>query len=111
MKLTVNESLFLQSFRQTRPDQFSRSALVELFEYLEGLDRESGSEMELDVIALCCDWTEYADAIEAAEAYGWKSDNVGDDEKADVSDRKALEYLNDETTVLEFAGGVLVLNF
>jgi len=109
MKITVTESLFLQSFKQVRPDQFSRAALVALFEYLEEVDRESGSEMELDVIALCCDWTEYANAIEAAEA-SYASEDVNN-EKAGVSDRKALEYLNDETTVLEFEGGVLVLNF
>jgi hypothetical protein len=100
MKTTVNESLFLQSFRQTRPDQFSLSALVELFEYLEGLDRESGSEMELDVIALCCEWTEYPDQQEAAKAYGWEEGQGA-----------PLDFLRESTTVLEFEGGVLVLNF
>ena len=100
MKITVNESLFLQSFRQTRPDQFSRAALVALFEYLEEIDRESGSEIELDVIAICCDWTEYADEQEAAEAYGWEE-----------GQGKPVDFLRESTTVIEFAGGVLVLNF
>jgi len=100
MKLTVNESLFLQSFRQTRPDQFSRTALAALFEYLQEMDRESGSEMELDVIALCCDWTEYADEQEAAEAYGWEE-----------GQGKPVDFLRENTTVLEFAGGILVQNY
>jgi hypothetical protein len=100
MKITVNESLFLQSFRQTRPDQFSRAALVALFEWLEEIDRESGSEMDLDVIAICCYWTEYSDEREAAEVYGWEE-----------GQGSPLDFLRQSTTALEFSGGVLVLNF
>ena len=111
MKTTVYLPDFVQAFRRIRPEQFSRNALVALFDHLEAIDRESEDEMELDVIALCCDWTEYANAIEAAEAYGWESEDVGDDEKADTSEREALEFLNDETTVIEFQGGVVVQNF
>lgn len=83
-----------------RPDQFSRAALVALFEFLEEIDRESGSEIEVDVIAFCCDWTEYADEQEAAEAYGWEA-----------GQGKPVDFLRENTTVVEFAGGVLVLNF
>jgi len=107
MKTTVYFPDFIDAFRRIRPEQFSRAALVALFDHLEAIDRQ----MELDVIALCCDWTEYANAVEAAEAYGWESENVGDDEKADTSDREALAYLQDETIVIEFEGGVLVQNY
>jgi hypothetical protein len=111
MKTTVYLPDFVQAFRRIRPKQFSDNALVALFNHLEAIDREYEHEMDLDVIALCCDWTEYPDAIEAAEAYGWESEDVGDDEKADTSDREALEFLADETTVIEFEGGVLVQNY
>jgi hypothetical protein len=111
MKTTVYLPDFVQAFRRIRPEQFSRAALVALFDHLEAIDRESEDETELDVIAICCNWTEYANAIEAAEAYGWESEDVGDDEKADVSERSALEFLQDETTVLEFEGGILVQNY
>jgi hypothetical protein len=110
MKTTVYRSDFIEAFRRIRPEQFSPAALVALFDHLEEVDRESETEMELDVIALCCDWAEYPNAIEAAEAYGWESEGKGD-EKADLSDREALEYLQDETTVLEFEGDVLVQNY
>lgn len=112
MKETVNESRFIEAFRQTRPNQFSRAALVALFDYLDQLEQDLGEEQELDVIALCCDWTEYKDAFEAAEAYGWEAPEIPEgEERDDTSDRKALEYLQDETHVVEFEGGVLVLNF
>ncbi len=112
MKETVNESRFIQAFLATRPEQFSRNALVALFDCLGELEREEQEESELDVIALCCEWTEYRDAIEAAEAYGWKSPEIPEgEERDDTSDRKALEFLQDQTHVVEFDGGVLVLNF
>jgi hypothetical protein len=112
MKETVNESRFIQAFNTLRPEQFSRPALVALFDYLDQLEQDLGEEQELDVIAICCDWTEYKDAIEAAEAYGWEAPDVAEgEERDDTSDRKALEYLQDNTHVVEFDGGVLVLNF
>jgi len=112
MKETVNESRFLDVFRQVRPNQFSRNALVALFEHLEELERDLGEETEFDPIALCCDWTEYKDAIEAAEAYGWEAPDVAEgEERDDTSDRKALEFLSDQTHAVEFEGGILVLNF
>ena len=112
MKETVNESRFLEVFRQVRPNQFSRPALVALFDYLDQLEQDLGEETEFDPIALCCDWTEYADPIEAAEAYGWEAPEIPEgEERDDTSDRKALEFLQDNTHVIDFDGGVLVLNF
>ena len=112
MKETVTQSRFLDVFRQVRPNQFSRPALVALFDYLGELERELGEETEFDPIALCCDWTEYRDAIQAAEAYGWEAPEIPEgEERDDTSDRKALEYLQDNTHVIDFDGGVLVLNF
>ena len=49
-----------------RGDNFTREALDALFCYLEEIDEN----IELDVIGLCCDYTEYADEDEAREAYG-----------------------------------------
>lgn len=112
MKETVTQSRFLEAFRQVRPNQFSRNALVALFDYLDQLEQDLGEEQELDVIAICCDWTEYRDAIEAAEAYGWEAPDVPEgEERDDTSDRLALEFLQDNTHVVDFEGGVLVLNF
>lgn len=112
MKETVTESRFIQAFQALRPNNFSRPALVALFDYLDQLEQDLGEETELDVISLCCDWAEYRDAIEAAETYGWEAPEIPEgEERDDTSDRKALEFLQDQTHVVEFEGGVLVLNF
>lgn len=112
MKETVDIHRFRAAFAALRPDNFSRPALAALFDYLDQLEQDLGEEQELDVISICCDWTEYADPIEAAEAYGWEAPEVAEgEERDDTSDRKALEFLADQTHVVEFDGGILVLNF
>jgi hypothetical protein len=111
MKITLTESEFINRFLAIRPNQFSRDALRVLFAHLEELERDCGEEVEFDAIAICCDWTEYASALEAAEGYGFTAKDA-EDEKADKNEDDALTFLCDETTVLELSsGGVVVLNY
>ena len=111
MKITLTESEFVNRFLAIRPENFSREALAALFEHLGELEREMQEEVEFDPIAICCDWSEYASALEAAEAYGFEAEDT-EDEKADKTEEKALTFLCDETTVLELSsGGVVVLNY
>ena len=64
MKQTVYFDDFRQAFKQMgRENQFSYEGLKTLFEMLEDYEHGSDQEIELDVIALCCDFTEY-DSIE-----------------------------------------------
>jgi len=67
MKATIHCHDFLRAFKDAgRGTQFSRVALSELFDYLEQLESDSGVEIELDVVAICCDYTEstFAELIE-----------------------------------------------
>ena len=100
MKITVTESMFCDRFKAMRPDNFSHGALCALWTYLEELEQDTGEEIELDAIAICCDWSEYATALEAVSDYSRASDITEEDE--------ALEWLQGETTVLEFDGGIIV---
>jgi hypothetical protein len=62
MKITVTEQIFLDEFRNSsRADQFSREALVAIFAYIteaEGLSADEGSDIELDVVGICCEYVE-----------------------------------------------------
>jgi len=104
MKTTITQSNFLWAFKgnSERKNQFSYVALCALFDYYEELEQSNGEEMELDVVAICCDWAEYETALEAAQAYGFDKED----------EDKALSYLTNKTTVLPLEGGnVVVLNF
>ena len=108
MKQTVQEHDFLDAFRAYgREDQFMRAGLIALYDYL--LDYESsGEEIELDVIALCCDYSEYPTALEAAKEYGYAVDVAFTEEETEDD---ALAWLNEQTSVIEFDGGVIVAAF
>lgn len=62
MYQTINTaSNFRDEFRACgRADQFSYEALGLLFDYLEAYEMDTGEEIELDVISICCDYTEGA---------------------------------------------------
>jgi hypothetical protein len=57
------------------------------------------------------EWTKYASAVEAAEAYGWEDPTPEGGERDSTAERAALEFLQDETAVIEISSGVLVRDF
>jgi hypothetical protein len=57
MFIEVTESKFHDAFNAVRPDNFSYDGRKALFEYLKGLEEEN-NPIELDVLALCCDYSE-----------------------------------------------------
>ena len=58
------------AFKEIRPDNFSYSGLKALYNYLEDYECDTGEPVELDVIATCCDYTEYESLEAFQEEYG-----------------------------------------
>ena len=55
----VTESSFIQAFEDRgRADQFSTEALEAIYEHLDTLSEDIGEDIELDVIAICCEFSE-----------------------------------------------------
>jgi len=75
MKTTLSLDAFLEAFKKLQPDKFSREALVQLFNYLEGLD----PQMELYVVALCCDYDEQT----ISDLIDWEGISIVPDEDWD----------------------------
>ena len=97
MKTTVNQSEFIDAFhRYDRYEQFGYDALCSLFDYLEQMEEDTGEEMELDVIALCCDYS--VDSVaDIAGNYSIDIADMDDDEARSA----VLEYLQHNTTVVD----------
>ena len=71
MKQNINESEFRTAFhRMGRGEQFSYAGLSALYDYLEDYEESTGEEIELDVIALCCEYAEYDSLADFREDYG-----------------------------------------
>lgn len=59
MKKTINFYDFERAFHDYgRADNFSYEAKKAIFDYLESLEEDTGEEIELDVIEICCDFNE-----------------------------------------------------
>lgn len=109
MKTTVSLYDFERAFSDAgRKDQFSYEGKKALFEYLESYEEDTGEEIELDVIALCCEYSEHDSALECANEYDFEPD---EDEDEDEQEASALDYLQDRTSVIEFNGGIIIQQF
>ena len=92
MKQTINESEFRNAFYRMGKghgglgEQFSYDGLTALYNYLEQLGDDTGEEIELDVIAIYCEYAEYECLQEFQEAYG--------------KDYKSLEDIENQTTLI-----------
>jgi hypothetical protein len=105
---TINVSQFRDAFRSMgRQDQFSYEGLGALFDYLEDFD---GGGYDLDVIALCCDFSE--DTVEDIAAnYGLEFSSIEDGD-TDGEREHARAYLEENTTIVaETASGFLYAQF
>jgi len=93
MKQTLNVSQFRDAFLRSaeRKETFSYEALGALFEYYE----EADPEMELDVVGICCEWTEY----ENIDAF-----------RADYGDEyETMRDIEDATTVIRLTGDAFLI--
>ena len=88
MKTTISQSDFLNAFQNIRPENFSCAGLSALFNYLEEYETETGQEIELDVIGICCEYSEYENLAAFQEAYS--------------EDYETIEDIEQETTVIRF---------
>ena len=71
MKNTINEYDFVRAFDEMgRGANFSRAGRFALYEYMTEYEEATGEEIELDVIALCCEFTEWESLDEFRENYG-----------------------------------------
>lgn len=89
----ITEDQFINEFESIRPENFSIVGLCALYEWLEDMSEDMDKPYELDVIALCCEFSEYAslDAIQ---------DNYGDGD---------VDQVYGNTIVLELANGGYIL--
>lgn len=59
---TIDEHEFVQAFDDyNRSDNFTIAARRALFDYYEDYSDSTGQPFELDVIAICCDWSELSE--------------------------------------------------
>ena len=101
MKQSITFSQFTDAFRNMgRKDNFSHNGLRALFEYLIQYEEDTGTEIELDVIGLCCDYSEYENLSEFQDDYN-------------ANDYKAIDNITEVTQVIDIpeSDGFIIQQF
>lgn len=114
MKITVDTAMMKEYFVNWNRDYYTFEALETLLEYYD----EVNPDMELDVIAICCDWNEYGNT----PCLKWNDfisdykhlledeenvDNMTDEEKKDC----LIEKLEEFTIIYRLSDSILVAAF
>jgi hypothetical protein len=109
LKITIDGASELrEQFIKYNRDHYSYEGYEALLDYYD-----TPEDIELDVIAICCDWneldiddviTEYSiDLSDITDDDG----NIDDDEKIEL----VMEYLNDRTYAIDTNGSILFQGF
>lgn len=99
MKQTIGLYEFRDGFEQLRPDNFSYEGLECLFDYFEELEDDIGEYIPFDVIAFCCEYTEY-------QLDDYLSDYSLD---KDLTMQEAIEHAQRQTQVIPVDEDTLII--
>lgn len=95
-KSYINETNLFDDLKAMGRENFSYEGAKALMSYLEELSNDIGENIEYDPIAFCCDYSEYKDLKEIQGEY---------------SDIETMDDLLDNTTVIEFEGGLIIQDY
>lgn len=99
MITTITQSQFRDSFYNAgREKQFSYNGLTALYNYLVEYEEDTDSQIELDVIALCCEYSEYEDIKEFQNDY-----NAEEYETIkDIEEQTTVIKIDDESFIIQY---------
>lgn len=115
MKVTLSTYEIADRIASDKNSSFSYDGAYAIANYLEEYEESTGEEMELDLVAIRCDFSEYKSLQEWAHDHfsnAWQE--LGFDESDcddDEFDNAIREYLQDHTTLIEFDEGIIVQAF
>tara|TARA_R110000796_G_scaffold16882_2_gene52363 strand:+ start:142 stop:444 length:303 start_codon:yes stop_codon:yes gene_type:complete len=97
MKQTINFYDFSEAFRNAgRANQFTYGGQRALFEYLEQYEEDCDTEIEFDVIALCCEYVEY----ESLEDFHLEYDKEDYPDLDTLSEHTQLIKINSDSFII-----------
>ena len=102
---TITKSEFSTAFHKAgRGNNFTYEGLIALYDYLEEYEDSTGEQIELDVIALCCEFIEYENLKEFENDYGKEFSDI---------DKRFRYSIEDNTTLIPIKGteGFIIQQF
>ena len=96
MKQELNTYQVADLLKQDDNANWTYAGSMAIAEFFEELENDTDESIELDVVAIRCEFSEYKNFDEVKENY---------------SDIKTLEDLHDNTLVIEFDTGLIIQDF
>lgn len=116
IRTITNEYEFYEWLKQSDnyKNNFSVEGAKAVQAYCDELSEDIGEQVEFDPIAWCCEFSEHDTALEAYnQHHGIDNEGegtaVGEDNTPENAEVQALEWLQDNTTVLELDNGHVVI--
>lgn len=103
----VKKLEFIQEFQAIRPDNFSYDGLSALYDNFEEFENDTGENVSFDPIAICCEFSEYESALEAARQY--TSESAWAAMTHENANESALNWLYDHTHVIQLDNGAVII--
>jgi hypothetical protein len=121
MKKTLNTYDIANELLADSHAAWSRAGAFALAEHLEEYEESTGEELELDVVAIRCDFSEYTSLREwlqehhgaetLAFALQYSGIDIDGDEDEEEIDDLIRSYIQDHGSLIEFDGGIIVSSF
>lgn len=124
MKQTLSTYEVANRLQADENAAWTYNGALALAEYLEELEADMGEEMELDVVALRCEFSEYrsllewgeerfGDIKEIVEEFDLTVDMSGDEfeEDEDEVEERIREHIQERGKLIEFDDGIIVSSF
>ena len=96
MKQELNIYQVADLLKQDDNANWTHAGAMAIAEFFEELENDTDESIELDVVAIRCEFSEYKNFDEVKENY---------------NDIKTLEDLHDNTLVIEFDTGLIIQDF
>ena len=101
---TISASdLYNMAFRMDRGNNFGYDGWLAIGDYLEQLSEDTGENIEVDIVGICCEYSMSEGVSDWWKEYGVYSD-IDSDEWEEMDDKEKLEaienYLQENTSVV-----------
>lgn len=102
----ISKSDFVSEFaKMNRENQFSYGGKCALYDYLEMLEEDTEHKIELDIIALCCEYVEFENIKEYLNDYQTDIDkddfDFDGDFEAEEYEEAVLKEIEEKTTFIK----------
>lgn len=109
MKKTLTTYEIAHELMQDENAAWTRAGAFALAEHLEQCEEDTGEELELDIVAIRCDFDEYSSLEDWANDYGLEEDSL--DDAHEDREENIRSFIQDNGQLIEFGSGIIVSSF